>query len=415
MNSREDVLMQIWRDYYDEILEVNLDKGTFESQISTDPQKNRKGYLYIETRIVARKSIHPDDREDFLRFFDPQKILDDMKKDIFVSKLNFRMHKGDNEYFWVKVKGIMPSRRISEDTTFFACFRVLDPSSEEDYGYMQRISTELMHEKELSTNRMALMNQYADEIRDPLDGILGMTKIAKKSFDNSEKLSDSLKTIDEECKKIDLLLDEMIIQIGGKEAAPIIKSVDMIAGRMGKSSVMQRKHSDDDYLPDITEDNAVSDTADISEEFLHDEDNVPNQTIIPKIEDFDFSGINFLAYVDNELGAHVMREMIESVGGTPYVFTYGQSAVKNYIANESGKFGVVLLDSIDDDFDIGSAARCIRFSCKDDAAAIPIIAITDKTNVSATRNIDGAAINAVFQKPIDFGLLFLKVQELLKS
>lgn len=408
MNNREDVLMQIWRDYYDEILEVNLDKGTFESQISTDPAKNRKGYLYIETRIVAKKSVHPDDREDFLKFFDPKKILDDMKKDIFVNKLNFRMHRGDKEYFWVKVKGIMPSRQLNEDTKYFCCFRVLDPSSEEDYGYMQRISTELMHEKEITSNRKAMMDQYTDEIRIPLEGISGLTNIARKNIENPERLRENLETIDEECKRIELLLEEMVLQIGGKEAAPIIKSVDMLSGRHGKSSAMQRKHSENDETTEQVGQNTEA-FEDIIEEV-----EMP-QGIIPKIEDIDLTGMNILAYIDNALGARIMKEMIENVGATPYVYTSGEEAVKQYIANEAGKFGVVLLDSTIEEFDLGSVARCIRFSLKEDAESIPIIAITDKTNVSATRNIDGANINEIFRKPIDFGLLFLKIRETYKA
>ncbi len=406
MNNREDVLMQIWRDYYDEILEVNLDKGTFESQISTDPEKNRKGYLYIETRIVAKKSVHPDDREDFLNFFDPKKILDDMKKDIFVNKLNFRMHRGDKEYFWVKVKGIMPSRQLNEDTKYFCCFRVLDTTSEEDYGYMQRISTELMHEKEITSNRKAMMEQYTDEIRIPLEDIIGLANISRSNIENTDSILENLNSIDAECKRIELLLEEMVIQIGGKEAAPIVKEVDMLAGRHGKTSAMQRKHSENEEQSeksDASEQEGLSD--DIAEE-----PEMP-QGIIPKIEDINLKGLNILAYIDNALGARIMTEMIENVGANAYVFTSGEEAVREFISSESGKFGVVLLDSTIEEFNLGSAARCIRFSLKEDAASVPIIAITDKTNVSATRNIDGANINDIFRKPIDFGLLFLKIRD----
>lgn len=407
MNNREDVLLQIWRDYYDEILEVDLERGSFESLMNTDETINKKGNLYIETMIMANKMVHPDDRDDFLKFFNPQKIFDDMKKDIFVSKLNFRVHKGDKEYFWVKVKGIMPSRhQLSQNANYFACFRILDPSSEEDYGYMQRISSELMREKEKHTNRMALLEQYTDEIRDPVDGIKGLSQIAQKQIENPEKLVQNITMIEEECTRIQLLLDEMVLQIGDKGAAPIIMAGDM--KEKGKASVMQRKRSESEESSS-DEENMLRDE-ELQEELL-----AAPQQVIPRIEDFDFKGMNILAFIDNTVGARIMTEMISATSATPFVFTSGKEAVKAYISGEAGKFDAVLLDSVIDDFGMGSVARCIRLSCKDDAETIPIIAMTDKTNISATRNIDGAKFNDVFRKPIDFGLLFLKVQELIKA
>ena len=109
MNSREDLLMQIWRDYYDEILDVSLDRGTFESLMDPSGINTRKGFIELEIMLTAQKLVHPDDRVVFTRFFDAKSILEDKKNGIFVKKLNFRMHRGDGKYFWVKVKGIMPS------------------------------------------------------------------------------------------------------------------------------------------------------------------------------------------------------------------------------------------------------------------------------------------------------------------
>ena len=66
MNSREDLLMQIWRDYYDEILDVSLDRGTFESLMDPEGRNVRKGFIELEVMLTAQRQVHPDDRTAFI-------------------------------------------------------------------------------------------------------------------------------------------------------------------------------------------------------------------------------------------------------------------------------------------------------------------------------------------------------------
>ena len=187
MNSREDLLMQIWRDYYDEILDVSLDRGTFESLMDPSGINTRKGFIELEIMLTAQKLVHPDDRVVFTRFFDAKSILEDKKNGIFVKKLNFRMHRGDGKYFWVKVKGIMPSEGNEEEKKYFVCFRILDNASDEDMSYRKLLSVSLMHEKEISSQRKELFEKFAFEMKSPLNDIAGLADIARNTVSDEEK------------------------------------------------------------------------------------------------------------------------------------------------------------------------------------------------------------------------------------
>ncbi len=426
MDTRADVLMQIWKDYYDEILDVDLDKGTYESLISNDGKSNKKGFMDIEVLILANKSVHPDDRQALIDFFDQRKILERMKSNTFVNKLNFRMHNGDGKYYWVKVKGIMPSRKVGEDTRYFACFRILDNKSDEDMSYRQMLKSTVLREKEIGRQRREKLEQYTTDIRTPLSGILGITAMAKSAPGDEKKQCERIEKIEKEANRIlgllDRLTDECCVSEDETFGLDEKKLNEIIA--WGKSSVMMRKHgdentgeglvrstsSDDSLMFEIDENISESVDVDMGSEIRSTSKKRKKKNDIPKAGDFNFTGRRFLIVEDDEVSSDITKEMVEMTGAEADIACNGQEAVKKFIANPSGYYDIVLLNLVLPDIDGYSVARCIRLSCKDDADRVMLIAVS-AMNIKENSMLGQSRINGFVSKPLDYGMLFMRLSQ----
>ena len=406
MNSREDLLMQIWRDYYDEILDVSLDRGTFESLMDASGINTRKGFIEIEVMLTAQKQVHPDDRTVFTRFFDVKSILEDRKNGIFVKKLNFRMHRGDGKYFWVKVKGIMPSEGNDEEKKYFVCFRILDNASDEDMSYRKLLSVSLMHEKEISSQRKELFEKFAFEMKSPLNDIAGLADIARNSVSDEEKTKDRLKSIADKTNEIKKLLDSMIEESEKKNEEIALYDDESYVAMVAKT----KKNMPNEEVYSFSDTNAES-SVNLKEEHINGTESNDNDQSAISLEDFDFTGKKMLVVSDSELSGEIMQEMLMGRGAETTVISNGKAAVEDFIKNPAGTYDLALVDIGSQELDGYSVAHCIRLSCKEDSETIPVFAISNKSAAQAGNMLKENGIDMIFSKPVEYGLLFLKMHE----
>ena len=407
MNSREELLMQIWRDYYDEILDVSLDRGTFESLINPDSKNARKGFVEIEVMLVSRKNVHPDDRSVFTQFFDKNMILEGMKKGTFVRKLNFRMHRGDGKYFWVKVKGIMPSKGNEEEKKYFVCFRILDNASDEDMSYRKLLSVSLMHEKEISSQLKGLCEKFASEVRSPLNDILGLADIAKSTVTETEKTAERLRLIIEKTTEINDLMEHMLLESRKKNEEIALRDDESfceLVAKTGKNMLTAAEETD------AADQEDEEDSANDAERTLQ-KIGVGAMPMTADPEDFDFTGKNLLVVADSELGSEILLELLTKRGAIVTSICSGKEAVKDFIVQPPHTYDLVLVDIGVEDLDGYSVAHCIRLSCKEDAGTVPIFALSTKGVAESIVNTRENGVNMIFSKPVDYGMLFLKMHE----
>lgn len=426
MDTRSDVLLQIWKDYYDEILEINLDKGTYESLLSDDGKSNKRGFIDIEVLIQANKVVHPDDRQALIDFFDQRKIYECIKSNTFVNKLNFRVAGKDGKYNWVKVKGIMPSIKIGDHTSYFACFRVLDNKSDEDMSYRQMLKSTIIHEKETGRQIRETLMKYAYEMRTPMSGILGIADMAKHEAGEDKKVIERTERIEKEAGKALELIDKMLEECGkGAEDDLVLdeKKLDEIIA-WGKSSVMMRKNAaegNEERPETAAEEKPLQDkrinTETVKEDIIEKSSSKRKgkKTVMPDAADFDFKGKRFLIIEDDELCADVTKEIVEQTGAEAQIVYTGKDGVISYISNPVGYYDAVLLNIVLPDIDGYSVARCIRLSCKEDAEKIVLLATTG-VNVKETKELlEKTKINGFATKPVDYGMLFLRLSQIWKS
>lgn len=400
--------MQIWRDYYDEILDVSLDRGTFESLMDPEGKNVRKGFIELEVMLTSQKLIHPDDRTVFTRFFDRKAIIEDMRNGIFVKKLNFRMHSGDGKYFWVKVKGIMPSKGNEEEKKYFVCFRILDNASDEDMSYRKLLSVSLMHEKEISSQLKGLCEKFAEEMKDPLNDILGLTDIAQNTVTDVDKTLERLKLINEKTNEINSLMEAMLKESREKNEEIALRddeSYTALVAKTGKNLLGYSEKKNEEPK----EDEDKHETSEVEKTLQKLGTGAVLTTADP--EEFDFSGKKILVVPDSELGGEIICEMLSKRGAEVVTICSGKDAVKDFIKNRAGTYHLVLVDIGVSDLDGYSVAHCIRLSCKEDAEKVPVFAISSKGVAESIVNTRENGVNMIFSKPVDYGMLFLKMHE----
>ncbi len=407
MNSREELLMQIWRDYYDEILDVSLDRGTFESLIDPDTTNARKGFIEIEILLTAQKMVHPDDRTVFTQFFDKNVILEGMKNGTFVRKLNFRMHRGDGKYFWVKVKGIMPSKGNEEEKKYFVCFRILDNASDEDMSYRKLLSVSLMHEKEISSQLKGIFEKFASEMKSPLNDIVGLADIAQSTVSDTEKTKERLKLINEKITQINDFMEEMLAVSRAKNEEIALRDDESfceLVAKTGKNMVLRDEAEEKKETE--TEEEKIGEAEKTLQKI-----GVGATPTTADPEDFDFTGKNLLVVPDSELGGEIILEMLTKRGAVVTMIMSGKDAVKDFIVRPVNTYDMVLVDIGVQDIDGYSVAHCIRLSCKEDAGTVPIFALSTKGVAESIVNTRENGVNMIFSKPVDYGMLFLKMHE----
>ena len=125
---------------------------------------------------------------------------------------NFRLMTNSRDYIWVTVDAVL--REVSEKgKIFYGTYRNVT----EEIRLQGRISEQLEAEQKLrrqataaSTAKTDFLSRMSHDIRTPLNGIIGMSRIAKKQKENPEKTKDCLKKIDTSSKFLLGLVNDIL-------------------------------------------------------------------------------------------------------------------------------------------------------------------------------------------------------------
>ncbi len=393
-------LLQVWRDYYAEIFEVDLKTGSFDSLMGNDKSFwPRKGFVNIEVILMAEKLVHPDDKQSFKEFFDLDKVSKLINEGIYVTKLNFRLIDESGNYRWVKVKNIVPTKHITEEVRFFSCFRLVDEETGKDLQARQDLNDAVEQAKKKLEAKNALLNRIYREIKTPLNGIIGMTQLAEGSNDDARRLAERIRKISEEARKLDKSM-ALIREDDDTGADPEFESGALSDGTINKITYSVRKEVAD-------KDDSGEEKTEIPDDFVYTSGKRRSEG--KKQPNYDFTGKRILVVEDNELNIEVMRELLEGAGAQVDIAEDGKKAVIRFVSMPAGTYDAILMDIDIPILDGYSSTRCIRISGKDDSREIPIYAVTSNNfNEDVIKSIE-YGFSAFFAKPVDFRTLFEKL------
>ena len=130
---------------------------------------------------------------------------------------------------------------------------------------------------------------------------------------------------------------------------------------------------------------------------------------------FDFSGHRVLLAEDNEFNKEIACEFLTIVGATVDVADNGREAVKKFEASPPGTYSCILMDVQMPEMDGHEAARTIRALDREDAATIPIIAMTANAFDDDVTAALAAGMNAHLAKPLDVQAMYRLMEEKIRE
>ena len=141
-------------------------------------------------------------------------------------------------------------------------------------------------------------------------------------------------------------------------------------------------------------------------------DDVPQESAKKKN---DISGMRILLAEDNDLNAEIATMILEECGCEVEHAQDGQAAVSMFTESSPGYYDVVLMDLRMPNLNGIEATQKIRAMDRDDAARIPIIAMTADAFAEDAQRCRDAGMNAHLAKPIDVDQLTWTLVHLVRN
>ncbi|MCI8485519.1 MAG: response regulator, partial [Lachnospiraceae bacterium] len=116
-------------------------------------------------------------------------------------------------------------------------------------------------------------------------------------------------------------------------------------------------------------------------------------------------GRHFLVAEDNEINSEILMELLRGEGVTCVVAETGRLAVDAFTAAAPGTYDAILMDVQMPVMNGYDATREIRALGREDAASIPIIAMTANAFAEDVKNALDAGMNDHIAKPIDIEII----------
>lgn len=126
-----------------------------------------------------------------------------------------------------------------------------------------------------------------------------------------------------------------------------------------------------------------------------------------------FEGRLFLVAEDNEINAEILCELLSMYGAETVVRENGRQAVQAFLDAAPGTYDAVLMDIQMPEMNGYEAARAIRQTDRDDAAVIPIIAMTANAFSEDVKAAGESGMNAHVAKPVDVEMLRETLKEVM--
>ena len=128
-----------------------------------------------------------------------------------------------------------------------------------------------------------------------------------------------------------------------------------------------------------------------------------------------FQGLRFLVAEDNALNADIAKELLELEGARCEIAGNGMAAVAMFRNSRPAYYDMILMDIQMPVMDGFKATSTIRSLPREDAASLPIIAMTGSIFTEDVKRAFDSGMNAHVAKPIDIGRLRNTVRKLKKK
>lgn len=123
--------------------------------------------------------------------------------------------------------------------------------------------------------------------------------------------------------------------------------------------------------------------------------------------------VNILLAEDNDLNAEIVERFLKKQGAEVCRCVDGQQVLKRFQESQKGEFQIILMDIRMPHMNGLDATRAIRQLTHQDAAGIPIVAVTANTFTEDVKEAMDAGMNGFIPKPVDVKYLYQLLRDLL--
>ena len=133
---------------------------------------------------------------------------------------------------------------------------------------------------------------------------------------------------------------------------------------------------------------------------------LPEENVVSGADYKALNGLKILLAEDNELNAEIAEEILEEVGIIVDLAVNGSEAVAAFEKSKPGEYAAILMDIMMPEMNGYEATQAIRRQQREDAATIPIIALSANAYEEDIRKAKESGMNAHIAKPVNPGVVY---------
>lgn len=180
-------------------------------------------------RMYAEKFVHPEDREEYLKTFDFQRLARELTEEHPFAAMEYRKQDGGYDYVeegWVRATVILADKRDDGARTALYVAQDVTASKIREERSRQVLREAYEAAKLANTSKSDFLSRMSHDIRTPLNAIIGMTRIAGAHLEEQERVKDCLNKI----------------MVSGRHLLSLVNEVlDMSKIESGKISLSEEK------------------------------------------------------------------------------------------------------------------------------------------------------------------------------
>lgn len=155
---------------------------------------------------VINDCVVEEDREQMRRFYNLDRLAEKLRTEKSVSK-DFR----DTLYGWCRITAIpVRTDEESELTRILIGVQEIDEEKKEEIRAQKLLAEAYEEAKRANTAKTEFLSRMSHDIRTPINGILGMSRIAEQCIDDRDRVMDALSKIDDAGKQLELLINDVL-------------------------------------------------------------------------------------------------------------------------------------------------------------------------------------------------------------
>lgn len=196
---------------YPLIMRVNLTRDYYDCFVEEQNAYtiNRCG-SYDEMLLENSSRTYPAYREDYLKTFSRENIMQKFslgEKEVY---LEYRQMGSDEQYHWISSHLIFVENSVSGDMIAIRMIKLLDAQRAETAKQEQLLRDALAAAKAANNAKSDFLSRMSHDIRTPMNAIIGMSTIGKLKMEDPVRVKDCFDKIDTSSRYLLSLLNDIL-------------------------------------------------------------------------------------------------------------------------------------------------------------------------------------------------------------